>query len=55
MQYSLLCYLWHVLLSDPIFDVYKLLILFEPVLNQETDSEGPLPLEMVLNESIMLT
>lgn len=47
--------LWHVLLSNASFYMYKLLILFDLVMNQENDSEEPLPVDIALNESIMLT
>lgn len=53
IAFSLL--LWHVLLSNPCFYMYKLLILFDLVMDQETDSEEPLPVNIALNENIMLT
>lgn len=53
IAFSLL--LWHVLLSNPCFYMYKLLILFNLVMDQEIDSEEPLPVNIALNENIMLT
>lgn len=53
IAFSLL--LWHVLLSNPCFYMYKLLILFDLVMDQEIDSEEPLPVNIALNENIMLT
>lgn len=53
IAFSLL--LWHVLLSNPCFYMYKLLILFDLVMNQEIDSEEPLPENIALTEIIMLT
>ena len=57
MKYSLLYCLWHLWLADLSFFVcvYKLLIWFDLVLKQEIDSDGPLPLEMILHEIIMVT
>lgn len=53
IAFSLL--LWHVLLSNPCFYMYKLLIIFDLVMDQEIDSEEPLPVNIALNENIMLT